>query len=1077
MKNYFLCILLLIISRQAVDAQSLFRGTVTDAVTGLPVPGATLRLARHRAVIASSNADGSFRIVFPAFPDTLVASHVGYKPYSVLITEPAANFSVMLEPITTELETVVVNTGYQKLKPNEVNGSYVVLDSKALNEQTGTNILQRLNGVTNGMLFNVGKSGSNAGTSNPISIRGLSTINGPLSPLIVVDDFPYEGDISNINPVDVESVTILKDASAASIWGARAANGVIVITTKKGRFHQKLSGSIQSSVMVMMPTDLYYMPQVSVEDYIATEAMSFSKGYFNSIINNTSARPPLPPAVEVFLQRKQGLISAEDSTAMITKLAATDIREQYAKHLQRKGVIQQHALRFTGGSNQIAWMLSAGHNRAVGENFSTSHKTNIHLSNTIRPVKNLSVGLNAYYTSATDKTGAPPFAVVSKINNRYTPYMSLTDADGNAAAIALYRSGYLDTAGGGRLLDWLYYPLDDYQHDYTTTQLQDILARVSLQYNIWPSLSATVSYQYEKQWAASDRFSGRESYYTRDLINRFTLVGATAASPNIYPVPYGDVLGRSGSEILSNNLRGQLSYSENWNQHDISAIGGAEIRSAYTGGTGSFTLYGYQHDPLSIAVVDHTGRYRTRPTGSTQTIPGAPGISSSRYTRFVSAYSNLVYTYHKKYIVNASFREDASNVFGATTNDKWNPLWSAGLGWLLSAEKFYRLNAFPLLKIRLTYGYSGNVDIRKTPLPISGALTNSFTNYPVQRINNLNDPSLKWEKSKQINAGIDFAGRDNRLTGTVEYYLKYGSDLYGETPYDYTTWGVKPTISRNVANILTRGVDVNLNARIIEHKDLQWHANLIFNYNTSKTTRYYTDGSKDFSGSLDGSTIVPILGKPLYAVTAYKWGGLDANGDPQGYSGDTLSKEYRSGIFNKVATEGLKSGSLVFLGSSSPVYFGSLRNYFTWRQFTLSFNISFKAGYYFKKHSFSSGNLLAGNGHADYYKRWQKPGDESITDIPKFVYTDYPQAADRDLFYANSEVNFLKGDHIRVQYINLDYQTRHKRGRRGIPGIQLYLNAANLGILWAANDSGLDPDYPLSAPPSKHFTTGIRIHF
>ncbi len=551
MKNYFLCILLFIISRQAVDAQ-LCGGTVTDAVTGLPVPGATLRLARHRAVIASSDADGSFRIVFPAFPDTLVVSHVGYKPYSVVITTPVTNFRVTLEPVTTEMETVVVNTGYQKLRPNEVNGSYVVLDSKALNEQTGTNILQRLNGVTNGMLFNIGKSGTNAGTANPVSIRGLSTINGPLFPLIIVDDFPYEGDINNINPADVESVTILKDASAASIWGARAGNGVIVITTKKGRFNQKLSANMQSSVMIMMPADLYYTPQVSVEDYIATEAMSFSKGYFNGIINNTSARPPLPPAVEVFLQRRQGLISAGDSAAMISKLEATDIREQYARHLQRKSVIQQHALSFTGGSNQIAWMLSAGHNRSVGENFSTSSKTNIHLSNTIRPVKNLSVGMDAYYTSANDKTGALPFALVSKINNRYIPYMSLVDADGNAAAIALYRSGYLDTAGAGRLLSWYYYPLNDHHHDHTTTHLQDVLASVSLQYSILPSLSATASYQYEKQWVTSDRLADKESYYTRDLINRFTQVGATAGSPNIYPVPYGDVLGRSGSEIISN---------------------------------------------------------------------------------------------------------------------------------------------------------------------------------------------------------------------------------------------------------------------------------------------------------------------------------------------------------------------------------------------------------------------------------------------------------------------------------------------------------------------------------------------
>ncbi|MCH5597953.1 TonB-dependent receptor plug domain-containing protein [Niabella ginsengisoli] len=201
--------------------------------TLVPLIGATIAIkGTPRSVAADRN--GYFKIN-AALGDSLRISYISYADTTIVVTSATTFIHVTLLP-WRKMEnqvTVEANTGYQKIKPNEINGSVVVIDNEKLNQQTGTNILQRLNGVTNGLLFNIGKENSEGTASNDISIRGLSTINGPVAPLIILDNFPYEGNINNINPNDIESITILKDAAAASIWGARAGNGVIVITSKK----------------------------------------------------------------------------------------------------------------------------------------------------------------------------------------------------------------------------------------------------------------------------------------------------------------------------------------------------------------------------------------------------------------------------------------------------------------------------------------------------------------------------------------------------------------------------------------------------------------------------------------------------------------------------------------------------------------------------------------------------------------------------------------------------------------------------------------------------------------------------
>ncbi|HET7117098.1 MAG TPA: hypothetical protein VFI29_11435, partial [Hanamia sp.] len=385
---------------------------------------------------------------------------------------------------------------------------------------------------------------------------------------------------------------------------------------------------------------------------------------------------------------------------------------------------------------------------------------------------------------------------------------------------------------------------------------------------------------------------------------------------------------------------------------------------------------------------------------------------------------------------------------------------------------FYKSSLFSTINLRTTYGYSGNVDLSKTAAAVATYFTDApATGFPYAMIKTLNNPNLRWEKTSMLNAAIDFVVKRGRISGTVEYYHKKGTDLYGSTPYDYTTWGGSPSIIKNVAAISGKGVDITLNTRNLVGK-FKWNTVVLFNYNSNKTTKYETTEADKIVSKLGaGGLIVPVIGKPLYSISAYKWGGLDANGNPQGYVNGKKSTDYDS-----IVTEGFNKGlegNVVYVGPSSPPIFGSLINTFSFKGISLSVNLIYKLGYYFQKTALSySGLINYGAGNKDYDKRWMKPGDELKTNIPSFI---YPVDDSRDAFYALSEATVLKADNVRIQYINLSWLLPFKY--KNVPNIELYINVSNLGIIWRANKENLDPDYPATLKPEKSYAFGIRANF
>jgi TonB-dependent starch-binding outer membrane protein SusC len=1037
---------------------------------GEPVEGATVTI-KGTTRITVTNSSGDFFLQGVEEGTTLIFTGINIETFTVKLNGKT-ELLVNLKTKISELEGVeVVSTGYQDIPKERATGSFVKIDNATLNQQVGTNILKRLDGVTSGVLFDTKRATDEKKLG--FSVRGLSSINAPQDPLIVLDGFIYEGNIANINPNIIENITILKDAAAASIWGTRAGNGVIVITTKRGNFNQKTRVDFNSTVIINQKPDLFYLPQMSSSDYIDVEEFIFNRGHFNGPINDIN-RPALTPAVEIFLKRRNGLITAADSATQINALKSIDARNEYNKYFYTNALTQQYAVNLTGGTNTNAYTLSLGYDKSRNELYSESNKINIKFENIYRPIKNFQATISALYTKSEANSGRPANNSIF-INSRQVPYLKFADDNGNPLSVPVtLRDSYTDTAGAGKLLNWKYYPLEEYKHVTKNSNLQELFTNIGLQYKLFKFLNIDVKYQYQRQQTESVDLQDAESYLARNTINLYSQLNRNTGVVD-YIVPLGGIRKTSIETVESQTGRGQLNFNNTWGHHAVTAILGSEIRELKSLKS-SNTVYGFYDDPLRVANVDfRNNTYPNFITNSKQSIVGGPTVSDIT-NRFVSLYTNIAYTFRRDYTFTFSTRRDGSNIFGATTNDKWKPLWSAGLGWNIANEKFYTIKAVPVLRLRVTYGVSGNVDPRKTPLPISKIIgVNSLTNFPFARIDLLNNPSLRWEKVAMLNTGLDFSLKNQVLSGSVEYYIKRASDLYAPTTYDYTVYGFTLNITKNVANMEGRGIDIVLSSRNIDRK-FKWNTTLFFNYNENKTTAYFTSEANKITRLLGGGgAILPVIGKPLYAIAAYKWGGLDALGNPQGFVNGQKSSDYPA-IVLEADTKGV-DGNIIYVGPALPTLFGNMGNTFSYKNFSLAINVSYKFGYFFRRPFLSYSQLVnSGAGHKEFAQRWQKAGDEAFTNVPSFI---YPVNDNRASFYSLSEINVLKGDHIRLQFLNLGYTFSKEVWKKSpFRELGLSVNASNLGIIWRANKEKIDPEYasPLLLP-TKLFAVGVRANF
>ncbi|HEY8898653.1 MAG TPA: SusC/RagA family TonB-linked outer membrane protein [Niastella sp.] len=1035
---------------------------------GDPLEGVTVRV-KGTEKFTMTDKNGEFSLITVERDAVLLFTHITMESFELKVsgkTELLINLRTKVSALGEV--TVTVNTGYQQVNKERFVGSVATMDSASYNRRAGMNIIDRLDGMVAGVVFDKKSTGRQY---ENIQIRGISTLGGAngssSAPLIIVDKFPFTQDLNTINPNDVESITVLKDAAAASIWGARAGNGVIVITTKKGNYNQSLKISGRSNITVEDKPDLYYYPQMKVSDFIDAEIFFFNKGAYDANLANTSTWPAISPVVELLANRRSGKISVVDSASQVDAYKNLDVRRQLDKYAYRRAITQQHYLSLNAGNNILNYALSVGYNRSLNnvQNSKANDQFTISSNAAFRPVKGLDINTAINFSQSVSQSAN--FSMPSKT----VPYAQLADLNGTPLAIPYdSRIAYRDTAGAGKLLDWRFRPLEEPKLTDRKNVTQFIQLNLGVAYRFTSWLNASLNYQTNRQTSDNNENFSLQTYYTRNLINRFT--NLTQTIPGLRnPIPVGGI--RNSSYLLTNsqNARAQINFNKNFaSRHLINALVAGEISEVKVSGYNN-TFYGYNKETDGYqSAIDYATGFPVYGESRTEQIPNGNILTPAGSRRFVSWIGNVSYTFNDRYMIYFSSRKDGSNVFGVNTNKKWNPLWSTGISWDIFKENFYHIDWMSTLRLRASYGYTGNPGSGSgfATIRYNQALA-PYTNLTVAGISDAPNPDLKWEQVGFTNFAMDFSLFRKRLSGSIDVFHKKATDVIASTGLAPSTGVINFII--NYANLKGNGFEINLNSNNLVGK-FQWQTRAGLSYAKMIVTKLHNNLYK--AREFVGYALHASEGKVAYGMASYKWEGLDPmTGDPRGHLNKQVSISYND-IFNDSVS------NQVFHGSAIPLYSGFIGNSFSWKNFTLSANITYRFNFYFRKPSISYSQLFDNwQGHADYSLRWQKPGDEMVTNVPSFT---YPLDQNRDLFYRFSEVNVLRGDNIRLQDVRLDYNWNSKKKKMPFSSLQVFVYANNLNlILWRKNKSNLDPDFVdavnFSGPTPKTWTGGVSFTF
>lgn len=1065
MKQYFLFICSLLVANM-LYAQQRLTGRVSDT-EGNPLAGASVRYISTGHVIVT-NSDGAFSLPQPFHADTILVSYIGYvKRRLPVATGEYGPLRIELTPDPNTLEEVMVNTGYYRIPKERATGSFEYVDITLINRSVSGNILQRLEGVVSGVQFVEPQSGEASG----IRIRGLSTIEADTRPLIVLDNFPYEGDINTINPNDVENITVLKDAAAASIWGARAGNGVIVINTKQGTYRQPTKVTVNANVTVGEKPNLFYS-----HNYLpAPTVMEIQKELFERGAYSERDQTYIPSYVELLIKQRDGLISEAAFEQQESFMQHTDLRRDAMKYLYQPSINQQYGFSAQGGGSNYRYALSTGYDQnqshVIGNN---NERLNLSLQNTFLVRSDVEISGSIWYTRQRAVNNGITHTQIGLFNSTLTSaniYDALLDANGDPAFTAsAYRQAYRQQAEESDLQDWMYRPLEERRLSDQSEGSDEMRINGGVKYQFLPYADFNVTYQYTQSTSKSRSYFNPQTYYVRNLVNRFTQTDGTQLIPNGGILELGH-----GPFAKSHSGRAQLNINRRFKEiHELVALIGGEARQRLLETVTGAIVYDFDPDTWLGDInryVDRSISFPTRPIGSARLPNTTSGSLNRIVTRDLSYFGNASYRYASRYGLSGSLRWDGSNLLGVKANQRGTSLWSLGGTWEISEERFYKSHKLPYLRLRLTYGSAGNIDKTQSHYPTIALGNNGITGLLEANLRHAGNPSLRWEQVNTLNAGLDWELFDGRASGSLAYYDRHAKHLLSSNLMD-PTLGVGENYKTNYASLRTGGWDIQLNTRNLIG-ELKWNTTLLVNYTANSVTRYNGPEPGNITSVLDNSTI--RKGSSVDLLYALPWYGLNSQtGYPIVYLDGQISDDYASYYNN------FSHGDLIVVGLRVPPYFGSMRNTFRWRELEVGALIAFDFGSVFRRGSIGPGQEYLTLGpvyHQDYFKRWQKPGDERLTDVPAWAETTAPNQ--RFAVYQYSEALVTRGDQIRLQDVNASYLLPSSLlGNSALKSIYVYGYARNLGVIWRSNEYGIDPDYPSAdyvAP--RTFALGLRIEF
>lgn len=1061
-------------NQKGAKAGQTIRGVVKDE-NGDPIVGASV-FFKGTTVGVATDVDGKFTLKTTEAGQLLVASFIGYSNAEVKVMPNQEVYNFDLKPESKMIEEVIV-TGYQTISKERATGSFAIISPKDMEGKLQTNVMDRLEGKVAGLTQIPGKAPQ---------IRGISSLRATKTPLYVVDGVPFEGTgntsdanpLDVINPADIVNITVLKDATAASIYGARSANGVIVITTRNGATgptRVNYNGSIKFTPL----PDRGYMNLMSSSELVDFQVAMYDAYYGDGTKpDDLDERQYTNEVYYLLNQRHKGLISDTDLNTQLEKYRNQDRYSQVKKEFLRKAaMVHQHNLSFSGGSDIYKYTFSVNYQGdAPYEKEEYTQRIGYNLKNTFDFFKWLQVNVGVLGSNVT-KDYDNGVTGYNYLNGGGPSYRMLRDENGNATQWYSSKSQFeIDRLNGLGLQDETFRPVEEMNTRHYNFKSNYLNLNLGVNLKIIEGLNLDLRYQTERTNEYSKQYDTKDALVVKTMINDAAQI---EKSGNIvYNIPTGGQMVETKREDNSYTLRAQLNFHRTFNDlHDIQVLAGGERRMVKSESSGIYRL-GYDDYSLSWKNINEQELGQT--INGTESLYGnfsfnnKTPVFKSREDRYVSFYGNASYTFNQKITATGSIRIDQSNLFGTDPKYQYRPLWSAGLQYVISDHQLTWLDR---LVIRGTYGINGNIAKDVGPYMISKTQSNAnyYTNESFAYITSPPNSGLRWEKTKVINLGLDFNLWNNRLNGSVDFYNKQTSDLLGYLAADATLgWS---QLMVNYGSMNNRGIEIALNSENIRTDDFSWHSNFVFSYNRNKLTNIENSANSvsDYTNGLQNRE-----GHPMNSLYSVRFAGLDENGHPTAYKKDgTIVK----------GTDELDKDDLVYSGTYTPPYNASLTNSLSYKGLSLSFMFVMYAGHVMRdvaaSYSLSKYPILnyASNMDRGYLNYWKSPEDSNNPDInPAYIKNASTTITN---LWAAADKHIQKGNYIKLRDITLSYRIpRGMLKKCFIQDAMVSLQIQNLWY-WAANDKNLDPEVwsGSSLAPSRGthypatYTLGLSLNF
>ncbi len=1046
----------------------------------MPLPGVTV-IVKGLSLGTATDQHGRYKLNLPEIKDlSLLFSFVGMKTQEIKYTGKDT-IDVVMEEDAKVVEEVVV-TGYQTVKKRSMAGSSSTVNAKDLILNGTQTLEQALQGMLPGMMV-INQSGL-TGTRQKVRVRGTSTLVGNPEPVWVVDGVIQEDplpfnttELANLsgtdmdlirdfvgtaiawlNPNDIDNIVVLKDASATAIYGVKAANGVIVITTKKGekgRMALSYSGSFSTSAKLTYKN----MELMNSKQRVEVSREAYDKGAIfqqEDVVGYAALR--------LAYQRRE--ISFEEFDAAAKKLETNNT--DWFDILFQTPFSHNHSISVSGGSDKTTYRASFGMNdqsNTAKGNSQRSYTGNVNVSSTFWDKLNISFSLSGSSAKTKAFAGADPYGYASRTNRALPCY----NDDGS---LYFYSDGSA-----------LYNILNELNNSGNRNTTSSVASNLHLRWTIGKgfTFTSTLGYNFSNSFGES-WYTEKTNYITKIRKYEFGTHSAGDAEMLASQLPFGGVLNTNESRNNNYTWRNQIEFVRVFGLHSVTAMFGEETRSNKYDGY-SQTNYGYMPDRgKSFADVPMT--YGEGKTTNEQYARTHPTVTD-RTSNYLSFYGNMSYMFDDRYAINASIRMDASNRFGQDKSARYQPVWSAGLRWNVTKEHWLMgSNFLNDMSIRASYGYQGNVAENVGPDLIARIVpVNDKTGEYKLKISRLPTPKLKWEKNKSINLGIDFSILGNKLNGSFEYYYKKTEDMITtrQIPYEY---GIT-SLAINGGNMKNSGWELSFSLVPVRTKDFVWNLSM----NTSKVYNKL-DSDLEPTGQWKEATS-GSLHKEGYAVSsfwAFRFTGLNPeNGGPEF---DLTGAEKEEAVSD--VTE-----YMTYAGKLEPDFTAGLSTSFRYKSLSLSANFYLSTGNQkFLASPYGGLGYDDGRRTANEYNnvstqlldRWREPGDEERTTVPALP-TSYNSAALHPFFspyttlfpydaWSYSDVRVVDAWYLRCNNISMSYTVPQEWIKRFAQNLSFSFSVSNPFQIVSSDFQGRDPEVAMGQQPlSRNFSFSVNVSF